>query len=303
MKNIVFMGTPSYASEILRGIVESGNYNVVSVYTQPDKLFGRTKEVKESEVKIYAKEANLTICQPNRLDQSVVQNLKESSIDYIVVAAYGKLLPKSVIDIAPCINLHASLLPQYRGASPIHQSLLNGDTSTGVTAMNMDVGLDTGDILLTKEVGISSSDDITTLCDKLTTIASSLIVEVLDSYEQIKPIKQDDALATHCSKVNKSEGEIDFSNATKIYNRYRAFKLWPTIFCKNGLKLKQIELNETNSVSKQKGKILNIEKSHITVSCSSGSLNIYRVQANGKKEVDAYSYCNGMRLKEGDSLV
>ena len=297
------MGTPDYASSILQRLIDDESIEVVAVYTQPDKPIGRKKIMTPPIVKVLAEENSITVYQPNRLrDESVVSELLEIPCDYIVVAAYGQILPKTILDHAPCINLHASILPQYRGASPIQQSLLNGDKESGVTAMLMDVGLDTGDILQIKRIAIDDNEMLQTLFDRLTETASDLTIEVLKNFNQLVPIKQDDKEATHCSKISKADGEVQFDKAISLYNRYRAFTPWPGVFLQSGLKLKKIVLENSKPYSSA-GKILRIDSDSIIVSTFEGAIRIYTVQPPSKKEMKVLDYLNGARLSCDDTLA
>ena len=298
---IVFMGTPEYATTIFQSIQK----DVVALFTQPDKPVGRKQVLTPPHIKRYVQESGLDIpiFQPQTLrDPAVIQTLKELQPDFIVVAAYGQILPKDVLKIAPCINLHASLLPKYRGASPIQQALLNGDTVTGVTAMLMDEGLDTGDILGFDVVSIEFSDTALTLFEKLSSCAAVLTPQVLQRFALLKPLPQHDVDTSYCKKIKKSDGLVEFDDALSIYNRYRAFIFWPGIFLQSGLKLKTIEL-----VSKEgqndPGRIVAIEDDGVVVGCKRGSLKIVRVQPPSKKEMDALSYIRGRRLGVGDTFL
>lgn len=302
MMKIIFMGTPSYADRILKDLIKAKDIEVVAVYTQPDKPVGRKKILTPPPVKLTAQNANIKVVQPNKLrDEAVVEELLSIECDFIVVAAYGQILPKAVLDHATCINLHASILPKYRGASPIQESLLNGDKITGVTAMKMDIGLDTGDILKISEIAIDDDELADSLFEKLTLVASDLTLDVLRNYESLTVEKQDESLATHCRKISKNDGKIEMSEAVSIYNRYRAFTPWPGIHINSGLKLKEMALH-TPCHSYEAGKILEIAKDHIIVGCKLGALKIYRVQPESKNEMDVISYCNGKRLKIDDTL-
>lgn len=300
---IIFMGTPDYASRILQSVIEDETIDVVAVYTQPDKPVGRKKVMTPPPVKVLAQEHAIALYQPNRLrDEAVVSQLLKIECDFIVVAAYGQILPKAILDHAPCINLHASILPHYRGASPIQQSLLNGDHESGVTAMLMDVGLDTGAILKIERIQIGDDEMVSSLFDRLTDVASSLTLDVLKTFDTLTPQAQNDSEATHCTKITKSEGEVSFDNAQELYNRYRAFTPWPGVFLKSGLKLKQIALQECESASPS-GKILSVDRESIVVGTPHGSIRIFTVQPPSKKEMRVTDYLNGARLHCDDILV
>ncbi len=299
---IIFMGTPVYADTILKDLLRAGDMEVVAVYTQPDKPVGRKKIMTPPPVKLTALDSNIAVYQPVKLrDESVVEELLKIECDFIVVAAYGQILPREILDHAVCINLHASILPKYRGASPIQEALLHGDKVTGVTAMKMDVGLDTGDIIKISQVAIDDDEKADALFLKLTEVASDLTLDVLRNYHNLTPIKQDNTLATHCSKITKNDGEVEFLDAIILYNRYRAFTPWPGIHLQSGLKIKSIKLHSACRTY-EAGKIIEIAKDYIVVGCTLGSLEIYRVQPESKNEMDIISYCNGKRLKIDDIL-
>ncbi|MBR8465036.1 methionyl-tRNA formyltransferase [Campylobacter sp. faydin G-140] len=301
--NVVFMGTPQYAVDILDALVNS-NVNVVGVFTQPDKPIGRKQALTPSEVKIYAQThlKNVKIYEPKTLrDESVVSELVALKPDFIVVAAYGKILPKVVLDISPCINLHASILPKYRGASPIQSALLNGEKQSGVTAMLMDEGLDTGDMLDFAYIDCQNlmADE---LFNALGKIGGELIVKTLKNFKNLIPIKQEESLATHCKKIQKSDGLINFEeNAEQIYNKFRAYMPWPGIFTQSGLKILKLELVDTNGNVKS-GEIFEIYKDSFVVGCKSGAIKIFYVQEPSKKAVAAVDYINGKRLRIGDFI-
>lgn len=300
--NVIFMGTPDYAEKILEKMVNHDGINVVGVYTQPDKPVGRKRVLTPPPVKVLAQQHNLDIYQPSRLrDKDVVEELLTIECDYIVVAAYGQILPKAILEHAPCINLHASILPLYRGASPIQQVLLDGKNESGVSAMLMDVGLDTGDILKIDKISIDSDEMVETLFGRLTTVAANLTIDVLENFDSYKATPQDNALATHCSKISKADGKVAFDNAKTLYNKYRAFTPWPGIYLESGLKLKKIALENEGKEFKA-GQILEINSDNIVVGCRQGSIKIYSVQAPSKKEVDVLSYVNGKRLQLDDTL-
>jgi methionyl-tRNA formyltransferase len=296
------MGTPDYAQSILQRLIETQNVNVVAVYTQPDKPVGRKQIMTPPEVKVLAQKNAIDVYQPNRLrDENVIAQLLNIKCDYIIVAAYGQILPRKILDHAPCINLHASVLPQYRGASPIQQTLLNGDKVTGVTAMLMEEGLDTGDILKIESIAVDDNEIASSLFDRLTSVACDLTTEVLNNFSEYIPKKQNESLSSHCKKITKADGEVTFSDATIVYNKYRAFTPWPGIFLESGLKLKRMAFEEENSLN-EGGKILKIDSDSIVVGCNQGSLRIYSVQAPSKKEIDVLSYVNGKRLSLDDRI-
>ncbi len=300
---IIFMGTPDYASRILESLVAQKDMDVVAVYTQPDKPVGRKKTMTPPPVKVLAEEQNIPVYQPGRLrDDAVVEQLLQIECDFIVVAAYGQILPKEILGHAPCINLHASILPQYRGASPIQQTLLNGDRETGVTAMLMEEGLDTGPILTVERISVADDEMLESLFGRLTETAADMTPKVLRSFSSLKPLPQNDSEATYCKKITKSDGLVRFDDAASLFDRYRAFTPWPGIYLESGLKLKKIEL--VDSLRKHKaGRILTVDKESVTVGCRSGELRIYTLQPSSKKEMKAVDYLNGKRLGVDDILA
>ena len=300
--DVIFMGTPSYADAILQKLIESEGIDVVAVFTQPDKPVGRKKVLTPPVVKTTALEHNITVYQPKRLrDEQSVADVLAIACDFIVVAAYGQILPKAILDHAPCINLHASILPQYRGASPIQQTLLNGDTKTGVTAMLMDEGLDTGDILKIERIDVADDEMVESLFERLTEVAANLTVDVLYNIDNYPPTPQDESKASHCTKITKADGLITFDDAQTIFNKYRAFTPWPAIYLESGLKIKKMALREKTS-SNQSGKILQVNQKSIVVGCERGSVEIFEVQPPSKKAMDVIAYINGQRIGVGDTL-
>ena len=303
--NIVFMGTPEYAAKILCALAEA-KFEITAVFTQPDKPVGRKQILTPSEVKIYAQQhlPAVPIFQPASLkDEAVTAQIKELKPDFIVVAAYGKILPQAILDIAPCINLHASILPKYRGASPIQSAILAGEKQTGVTAMLMDAGLDTGDML---DFAYTPCENKTAaqLFDELGDLAGELIVRVLRNFANLKPLKQEGAQATHCKKISKSDGLFSFEeSAEQIYNKFRALTPWPGIYLASGLKILDLKyLCGRENERRKPGEIIFDGKYYIYVACDEGALCIETVQEPGKKPVDASAYLNGKRLGIGDFL-
>jgi len=303
LKRVVYMGTPHYAKEILGTLINSDNIEIPLVLTQPDRPVGRKKELKAPEVKLMAIEYNLKILQPQKLtDNGIYEAIVEAKPDFIVVAAFGQILPKNMLSIAPCINLHASLLPQYRGASPVQQSLLNGDKFTGVTAMLMEEGLDSGPILGYRYFKIPQTMVLPELMQRLSDDACILTTQIIEKFDDINPIEQIRAVATHCKKIKKSDGEVSFNSAIELYNKYRAFLGWPGIFASNGTKILGVELIDRTHIGKA-GEIIEIEKSSIIISCTIGIVRIKQLQPISKKVMDAKSYCVGRGLRVGNSLL
>ncbi|HEY9189693.1 MAG TPA: methionyl-tRNA formyltransferase [Sulfurovum sp.] len=301
--NIVYMGTPHYAKEILDTLIQAEDMEVSLVLTQPDRPVGRKKVMTPPPVKVLASEHGIEVLQPKRLsDEGIEDAVKEVKPDFIVVAAFGQILPKTILEIAPCINLHASLLPKYRGASPVQQALLHGDKKTGVTSMLMEEGLDTGPMLEKIEFEIPSDMRLHALMAQLTRDACRLTLSTLRNYDHIRAEKQDESQATLCKKIKKSDGEVDFEDASVIYNKYRAFEGWPGIFAANGTKFDELSLVETRSHNKP-FEILSFADESVVVGCVEGSLQIGTIQPASKKAMSAKAYCVGRGLKVGDSII
>lgn len=304
-KKVLFMGTPSYATEILKELLNNKNYEVIGIFTQEDKPVGRKQVLTPPHIKQYCLENNINIpiLQPKKLKDNLVAyiSIKELEPDFIVVAAYGQILPKEILNLAPCINLHASILPNYRGASPIQEGILNDDEYLGVTSMLMEEGLDCGDILgysyLKNEKNMLVSEAFTKLSD----LAAKLTIITLDNYDKLKPIKQNDSSASFCKKIKKEDGEVDFNCAKKLFSKYKAYSFWPGIFLKSELKLKDIEFVE-NSSQNIAGEILEIAKDYIVVGCNQGRLKILTLQAPSKNSINSVEYIKGKRLTIGDIL-
>ena len=302
-KKIVYMGTPHYAREILETLIRAEDMEVSLVLTQPDRPVGRKKVLTPPPVKVLAKEHGIELLQPEKLsDEGIKEAIEAMKPDFIVVAAFGQLLPKSILDIAPCINLHASLLPQYRGASPVQQSLLNGDSYTGVTSMLMEEGLDSGPVLGYYYFRIPKTMKLQALMAKLGEDACQLTLDTIRHFEAIAPQEQIRANATYCKKIKKTDGEVAFTDAKMLYNKYRAFEGWPGIFLSNGTKLLEVELVETKERHSE-GEILAIEEEYITIGCLKGSLKVGSLQPASKKVMRAKAYCVGRGMKVGDTLI
>ncbi len=301
---VVFMGTPSYATEIFKALLKDKDIEVRALFTQPDKKAGRKMLLTPPHIKEYClkNDLNIPIFQPESLKEEwVEEKIRSISPDFIVVAAYGQILPKSILNIASCINLHASILPKYRGASPIQSAILNGDEFTGITAMLMNEGLDSGDMLSFSYTKIGDKN-VVELFDELSKMAARLCVKTLKEFKNLKPIKQLDALASYAKKITKDDGLIEFADASLVYRKFKAFYFWPGIFLKSGLKLKEIEIAEREG-EYDRGKILSIDDNRsIIVGCKKGSIRVFKLQPPSKKEMGAVEYIRGKRLKVGDYL-
>ena len=302
MKKIVYMGTPHYAKEILQTLLDDSEIEIPLVLTQPDRKAGRKGVLKAPDVKVLALEYELNILQPEKLsDEGVYEAIVEAKPDFIVVAAFGQLLPRLILDIAPCINLHASLLPQYRGASPVQQSLLNDDTFTGVTAMLMEEGLDSGPILGYRYFKIPKDMILPELMNRLSDDACGLTTDIIHRFETLEPMEQNRAMATHCKKIKKLDGLVDLCDVKTLYSKYRSYAGWPGIFLEGGIKISDIILVDDKE-SEREGLILALNEASVLISGCNGSIEIGTVQVPSKKAVTAKAYCLGKGLKVGDSL-
>jgi len=299
---IVYIGTPDYADAILKSLLKEEDFDVVAVYTQPDKPVGRKKVMTPPPVKVTAENAGVPLRQPLSLkEEGVAEGIASYAPDFIVVAAYGQILPRTVLDIAPCVNLHASLLPKYRGASPIQEALLHGDKITGVTAMLMEEGLDSGPILAWRVVPVGPHERKEELFRKLAEEAADLTPTVLREFAAIRPLPQCDADATYCRKITRRDGLVSFEmDAAKLYDTFRAYEGWPGIYLDSGLKLLDIEPDVGEG---ETGKIVSIDEDGVTVACREGAVKIRSVQPPSKKAMDALSYIRGKRLQVADLFV
>ena len=300
---VIFMGTPSYAVAILDKLIKK-NYNIVGVFTQPDKVVGRKKILTPPDVKNYILKNNLNIeiFQPNSLkEDAIYKEILTLNPDIIIVAAYGQILPKNILEICPCINLHASILPKYRGASPIHSAILNNDKISGVTAMKMGEKLDDGDMLGFSFLDIShlKSDEV---FKQMEALASNLTVKILKNLNDIENFSQFDALSSKCSKIKKDDGLVKFSDdAKEVFQKFKAFYPWPGIFLENGTKLLDIEFIDDNE-SSDFGKIVNLDRKSFDLQFKNGVIKVFKIQEKAKKPLLASDFINGKRLKIGDIL-
>lgn len=302
---IVFMGTPDFAVPCLEALIKSG-YDVCGVFTQPDKPKGRGYALAPPPVKVTALENNIPVYQPTTLkDGEALTILNELSPDCIVVVAYGKILPKDILDLPRygCINVHASLLPKYRGAAPIQWSVINGETETGVTTMYMDVGLDTGDMIMKKSCEIGENETAGQLHDKLSSLGAQLIVDTVKALENSSATreKQDDSQSCYSPMLDKSLCRIDWNQtAQQVHNKVRGLSPWPVAVASiNGKKVK-IHQTVKCADSGTPGEIISL--SPLTVACGCGSVIINELQLEGKKRMDSGSFLNGHKLSIGDKF-
>lgn len=299
--NIVYMGTPEFAVLPLKKIIDSG-YNVIGVFTQPDKPKGRGYVLTPPPVKECALKYNIPVYQPKSMkDGEALEILKGLSPDIIVVAAYGKILPKEILELPKygCLNIHASLLPKYRGAGPIQWCIINGENKSGVTIMQMAEGLDTGDMLIKSETEIGENETADELHDRLSVIGSEIIIDALKKLEKglLKPEKQDDSISSYAPMLTKKLCPIDWNkSAREIHNQVRGLNSWPVAVANvNG---KKVKIYSTR-VSEKNGNVGSVISTNpLTVACGSGSVEIYELQPEGKKRMKSDDFIRGYRIDE-----
>lgn len=299
------MGTPDFAVPSLKKLVEKG-YDVKLVITQPDKPAGRGKKLTPPPVKVAAKELGIPVYQPERVKDNEELRGKLLSInpDLIVVAAYGKILPEWLLNIPKygTINVHASLLPRYRGASPIQWALLNGEEETGVTIMKVIPELDAGDIISQRRVKIEREDNAKTLHDKLAEVGAELLVETIPLYVsgKLKPVPQNEEEATYCPQIKKEMGEIDWTRSSReIFNQIRAFTPWPSAYTTFRGKRVKILKAEPVEGSGKPGEVIEAGR-ELIVATGKGALRVERLRPEGRKEISGEEFVRGYRVKPGD---
>ena len=303
---VVYMGTPDFAVRPLKKIYEAG-HEIVGVYTQPDAWKGRSKKLLPSDVKKAALELGLDVYQPEKLrESSVVEELKALNPDIIVVAAYGQILSEDVLNIPKygCINIHASLLPKYRGASPIEASIINGDEKTGITIMYMAKGLDTGDIISQEEteIGLHNAE---TLTIKLSEIGAELVVKTMADIEagtSTRTVQNDDE-STYCGKLDKAMGELDFKRtAVELERLVRGLYPWPCAYMTldgKTLKIIDSEVTDVKEASVPVGSVCEVTKKYFVIRTAEGGLKIKKLQPEGKKPMDTVAFLNGYKVEIG----
>ena len=304
------MGTPDFALFSLKKLYECG-HEIAAVITQPDKPTGRGYVMTPPIVKRWALEQNIEVYQPRTLrDEEFASLLKKIDPELIVVVAFGKILPENVIKYPKygCINVHGSLLPEYRGAAPMQRAIIDGKKVTGVTTMYMDVGLDTGDMLLKSEIEILPTDNFETVHDKLGVAGANLLIETVNGLESgtIVPEKQNDALSTYAKKIEKSDCLINFSkDANTVHNLIRGLSPIPLSFTHtpNGklLKIVASEVADTDSTNETAGEVLALD-GKITVACGRGKINLLTVVPEGKSRMGAADFIRGRKINIGDIL-
>jgi methionyl-tRNA formyltransferase len=301
---IIFAGTPQFAASALAALLPE--HEIVAVLTQPDRPSGRGMQLTASPVKQLALQHGLTVLQPATLRSEEAQReIAALDADVMVVAAYGLILPQAVLDLPRlgCLNIHASLLPRWRGAAPIQRAILAGDAETGITIMQMDAGLDTGDMLLRHTCTIASEDTAATLHDKLAELGAASIVEALRRLPELVPVKQDDAAATYAAKLLKSEGRIDWSlDAQQLGLAVRAFNPFPV--CHAMLGDTAIKAWQATPVAQQgePGTVLAVDKQGITVACGKDALRLEVLQRPGGKAQPVVQFLQAVPIQAGDKF-
>jgi methionyl-tRNA formyltransferase len=322
--NIVFMGTAALACPSLKALCLLHGHRVVGVFTQPDRPAGRDQRLTASPVKKMAESRRLDIFQPEKLrDGAAVQTLRQLKPDLIVVVAYGQILRREILAIPPlgCVNVHASLLPRWRGAAPIQWAILSGDSETGVTTMLMDEGLDTGAILLQERTPLFSDDTAATLHDRLAEMGARLIVETVAKLErrELHPQPQDNARATYANKLSKEDGHMRWNeSAGLICRKVRAFDPWPTAFCfaeiagekrmikiwkANEVKFEMRNPKSEENPNEEMGKILKADAEGIVVAAGNGAVRVTELQMEGSRRMNVGDFLRGHKLETGMKLI
>lgn len=301
---IIFMGTPEFSVPCLEALIKSEN-EVVGVFTQPDKPKGRGYEMTPPPVKVCAVENNIPVFQPVSMrDGEALEIINSLYADLIIVVAFGKILPKEILESVKygCINIHASLLPKLRGAAPIQWSIINGESETGVTSMQMDVGLDTGDMLIKKSIPITENMNAGELHDALSVMGAEVLIETINNIDNLNPEKQNDELSNYAPMLSKELCPIDFSkSAQEVHNKIRGLSPWPVATTKiNG---KNYKIHKSQILSEEfvgkTGEIVD-NNNRLVVVCGDGvSLEILEIQAEGKRKTDTASFLRGHKIEKG----
>lgn len=301
---IIFMGTGSFAGTILEALLKE-RCDIIGVFTKPDKTVHKNTGPKENSVKEIASSKNISIYQPEKLDDAVISQLKEIQPDLIIIVAYGKIIPQEIIDIPEfgCMNVHPSLLPKFRGPSPIQNALLQGEKETGTTIMLINEKMDEGNILAQEKMAIGPDDTYQSLSQKLASFSADLLLRTLPLWieKKIAPLPQDDSQATLCQLIEREDGHIVWEEeAEKIYDRYRALSPWPGIFSfwKDGEKMVRIKLQKVSlkkdapKSEKYPGEIFRLDD-QLAVQTLKGAIILEEVQLEGKKATDVKNFING----------
>ena len=304
---IIFMGTPDFSVGTLKALIEAG-HEVCLVVTQPDKPKGRGKEMQYTPVKEAALKHGIEVYQPRRIREAeCVEKLRQYNADIMVVIAFGQIIPKEILEMVPygCVNVHASLLPKYRGAAPIQWSIIDGEAVTGVTTMQMDEGLDTGDMLLKTEVPITAEETGESLHDKLAKAGAALCVETLAKLQEgsIVPEKQGESPTAYAKMLDKKLGNIDWTkSAVEIERLVRGLNSWPSAYTywnKKVVKIWKASVTDENS-NEQVGTVVKVEKDGFYVQTGNGLLKVLELQIPGKKRMDAGAFLRGYTIEPGE---
>ena len=307
---IVFMGTPDFAAGALEALIKAG-HEITAVVTQPDKAKGRSGQLQYPPVKECAVAHNIPVMQPVKIKTpEAIAQLKQYEADVYVVAAFGQILSQEILDIPKfgCLNIHASLRPKYRGASPIQHVIIDGEEETGVTIMQMDAGVDTGDMLYKKSIAIEDNDTYETLHDKLMVLGGEAIVEALPLIEEgiLIPEKQQDEQSCHAGMIRKEMGNIDFNRpAVEIHRLIRGLTPWPSAYTfYKGKQMKVWEVTiEDSTVNAIPGTVAEVTKNTIKVACSEGLLCIMSLQLEGKKRMSTHDFLLGVKVQPGERFT
>lgn len=304
---VIFMGTPDFACPTLQKLIDRGE-QIVAVVTQPDRPKGRGQKLMPPPVKELAERSGIPVYQPLKVrNPEFVEVIRALKPDVIVVVAFGQILPKALLEIPPqgCINVHASLLPRYRGAAPLNWCIINGETETGVTTMMMDVGLDTGDMLLAEKTALDENEDITSLHDRMAVMGAGLLAKTLDRLAagDLAPRPQNDADSCYAAMLKKEDGIINWhADARSIHNQVRGLAVWPGACTTVGDQVLKIFRTRVGSGTGEPGAVLQAAKGLLEVACQSGSLFLEELQLSGKKRLDCASFLSGCPVTVGTLL-
>lgn len=307
MTNIIFMGTPNFSATVLKGLLESKQYEILAVVTQPDRAVGRKKEIRMTPVKELALDYGLPIYQPEKLSKSAeLDSLMNLNADGIVTAAFGQFLPSKLLDsVNFAVNVHASLLPKYHGGAPIHYAIINGDKEAGVTIMEMVKEMDAGDMIARRAIPIEETDNVGTMFEKLALVGRDLLLESLPSYlaGDLKPVPQDKNQVTFSPNISPEEERIDWTKTNRqLFNQIRGMYPWPVAHTLlNGERFKIYEATPVEGAG-QPGEILAIRKKELIVAAGEGALSLKTVQPAGKPKMTIIDFLNGLgrQLLVGD---
>lgn len=308
--NIIFMGTPEFAVPVLQALLDCAEHKVTAVITQPDKARGRSGKPVYTPVKQLAVEHGISVLTPGRVrDTAFVKELSGIPCDVIVVVAFGQILPREILEMPRygCINVHASLLPRWRGAAPMQWSIMSGDAKTGLTTMKMDEGLDTGDMLLRREVVLSPEETGESLHDKLSALGGELLLETLVRLQEgsLDFIPQNEEESTYAKMLTKEMGRVDWHREAVEIERYiRGLCSWPGAY--TGFRGKTLKLWQAlvvpGETGAEPGEVVSVDKESFTVQAGQGALRILRLQLEGKKKMDTASFLRGVTVEKGERL-